>query len=71
MSLSSLFRSKRNNEDLEVKNMSMAVLAFLIRHSFTEIKRFGKGSNKIIMYKSLLLLKFGKYQHTIHLRFLT
>ena len=70
MSLSSLFRSKRNNDDLEVKNMSMAVLAFLIRHSFTEIKRFGKGSNEITMYKSLLLLKFGKYQHMTHLRFL-
>ena len=42
MSLSSLFRFKRSNEGLEVKNMSSRVLAFLTGHSFTEIKHFEK-----------------------------
>ena len=61
MSLSSLPRFKRSNEGLEVENISIShVLAFLIRHSFTEIKHHAKGSNKITMYKNLLLLKFSK-----------
>ena len=36
------------------------VLAFLIKYSFTEIKHFAKVSNKITMYKNLLLLMFGR-----------
>ena len=36
------------------------VLDFLIRHLFTEIKHYAKGSNKITVYKSFLLLKFDK-----------
>ena len=57
MSLSSLFRLKRSNEG---KNEHCHLLAFLIRHSFTDIKHYAKGSNKFTMCKSLLLLKFGK-----------
>ena len=53
MSLNSLFRFKRSNEDLEVKYiiaMYCHILVFLIRHSFTEIKHYATGSNKITMY---------------------
>ena len=45
----------------ESKNEYCHVLAFLIKHSFTETKKKNaNSSNKIIMYKILLLLKFGK-----------
>ena len=53
MSLNSLFRFKRSNEDLEVKciiAMYCHILVFLIRHSFTEIKHYATGSNKVTMY---------------------
>ena len=53
MSLNSLFRFKRSNEGLEVKYiiaMYCHILVFLIRHSFTEIKHYATGSNKVTMY---------------------
>ena len=49
----------KDNECLEVK-----IWVYLVKHLFTEIKHFPKGSGKITMYESLLLLEFGKYRNS-------
>ena len=50
MSLNSLFRFKRSNEVKYIMAMYCHILVFLIRHSFTEIKHYATGSNKVTMY---------------------